>query len=354
MTKHKDIVSVSRRPRVFSSYAGGVRLNDQDDETLSAARKMMLTMDPPEHDRFKQLVGTTFSRRNVATLTEGVVRLCHSIIDDIVDRDECDFVRDIAGRLPSGLIAELIGIPRADGEALYALTEIMHTTDESIVSPAQRSDARHRMVAYAAEVAQAKRRQPANDIASALLEATIDGDRLSDAEFQMFLLLLVNAGGDTTRNLLADGLQLLFDHPEQRERLGADLDGLLPTAIEEMLRCVSPVIHFRRTALEDTAVHDVEIRSGDKVVVYYGSGNRDEDIFAEPDTFDITRDPNPHIAFGGGGPHLCLGLHVARIEISAMFAVLFERLPGLAPNGPTTRLASNLIAGPQTMPVRLR
>jgi cytochrome P450 len=179
----------------------------------------------------------------------------------------------------------------------------------------------------------------------------VDGDRLTDGEFQWFFLLLVNAGGDTTRNLLASGIQLLFDHPDQRARLMADLDGLLPTATEEMLRYTSPVVHFRRTVTEDTVVRGQEIAEGDKVVVFYGSGNRDGDVFADPDVFDVARQPNPHMAFGGGGPHLCLGLHVARIEIIAMLRELLTRLPDLAPTAEPERLASNFIAGVRTMPV---
>ena len=209
------------------------------------------------------------------------------------------------------------------------------------------------MLGYAADGRRARSgAQPGEDIASTLVQAEVDGDRLTDGEFQWFFLLLVNAGGDTTRNLLAAGMQLLFDHPDERARLMADLDGLLPTAIEEMLRYTSPVVHFRRTAMEDTVVGDQPIAAGDKVMVFYGSANRDEDVFADPDRFDVGRDPNPHMAFGGGGPHLCLGLHVARIEIAAMLRELLTRLPGPgARRAQPERLASNFIAGARTMPV---
>ena len=207
------------------------------------------------------------------------------------------------------------------------------------------------MLSFAAGVAEAKRNTPGDDIASTLVHAEIDGDRLTDGELQWFFLLLVNAGGDTTRNLLAAGLQLLFDHPEERERLVADLDALLPRAVEEMLRYSSPVVNFRRTVMEDTEIRGQPVRAGDKVVMFYGSGNRDEDVFDDPDRFDIGRHPNPHIAFGGGGPHLCLGMHVARIEIAVMLRELLIRLPNLAPAGTPARLASNFIAGVRTMPV---
>jgi cytochrome P450 len=180
----------------------------------------------------------------------------------------------------------------------------------------------------------------------------VDGDRLSDAEFQWFFLLLVNAGGDTTRNLLAAGLQLLFEHPDQRALLASHFDAVLPTAIEELLRYTTPVIYFRRTAMEDTEIGGRAVAAGDKVVMFYGAANRDEDVFADPDRLDLTRQPNPHVAFGGGGPHLCLGMHVARLEIAALLRQLVTRLPDLAPDGPMERMSSNFIAGVQSMPVR--
>ena len=194
--------------------------------------------------------------------------------------------------------------------------------------------------------------RPGDDIASTLVQAEVDGDRLTDEEFQWFFLLLVNAGGDTTRNLVAAGMQLLMDHPDQRARLAADLDGLLPSAMEEMLRFTRPGRELPTHGDRGHGTAGVPIAAGDKVVMFYGSANRDEDVFAEPDRFDIGRSPNPHMAFGGGGPHLCLGLHVARIEIAAIFRQLLTRLPDLAPAGPSERLASNFIAGIRTMPVQ--
>ena len=183
------------------------------------------------------------------------------------------------------------------------------------------------MLGYAGEVAARKRADPGDDIASTLVQAVVDGERLTDGEFQWFFLLLVNAGGDTTRNLVASGVQVLFDNPGERARLMADLDGLLPTAVEEMLRYTSPVVNFRRTAMEDTVLGGQPIAAGDKLMVFYGSANRDEAVFEDPDRFDVGRSPNPHMAFGGGGPHLCLGLHVARIEIAVMLRELLTAHP---------------------------
>ena len=353
LTKYEDIRMVSRQPRLFSSYAKGTMVADPDELGLMATRQMMLNMDPPQHDRFKMLVSRGFTPKNAELLRARIEELAREIVDDVVGRDECDLVTDIAGRLPSGLIAELMGIPRADGEHLYELTELMHTTDDAVAPPERRAAAMIEMLNYADGVARAKRENPGDDIASTLVQAEVEGDRLTDAELNWFFLLLVNAGGDTTRNLVAAGVQLLFDNPDERARLQADVDALLPTAVDEMLRCTSPVAHFRRTATHDTEIRGQAIAAGDKIMVFYGSGNRDEDVFADPDRFDVGRNPNPHMAFGGGGPHLCLGMHVARIEITALLRELLTRCPDLSPAGEPERMASSFIAGVRHMPVAL-
>jgi cytochrome P450 len=309
---------------------------------------MMLNMDPPRHDRFKLLVSKGFTPKSAAALAPRVEALAKDIVDDVIERGECDLVTDLCGRLPSALIAELLGIPRADGERLYDLTEIMH---DAVTSVEAKMAAIGEMLGYAASVAQAKRANPGDDIASILVEAEVDGERLTDDEFQWFTLLLVNAGGDTTRNLLAAGVELLFQHPDQHARLMADLETLLPSTVEEMLRFVSPVVNFRRTTTADTTIRGVDIPAGDKVVIFYGAANRDADVFANPDVFDIGRSPNPHQAFGGGGPHLCLGLHLARLESVALLRQMLTRLPDMHRAGPTERLESSFIAGIRHLPV---
>ncbi len=351
LTKYEDVQAVSRQPRLFSSYARGVMVEESDEAALAGQRQMMLSMDPPQHERFRRLVSRGFTPKQAQLLRGRVDDLSTAIVDDVAGRGGCDLVSDVAGRLPSGLIAELMGIPRADGERLYQLTEIMHTTDDAAAPPEKRMEAIAEMLAYADGVAREKRARPGDDIASTLVHSEVDGDRLTDEEFQWFFLLLVNAGGDTTRNLVTAGIRVLFDHPAEGARLRADLDGLLPTAVEEMLRFTSPVATFRRTATEDTVVGAQEISAGDKVVMFYGSANRDEDVFPDPDRFDVGRSPNPHLAFGGGGAHLCLGMHVARIEIASLLRQLLARLPDLAPAGEPVRLASSFIAGYHAMPV---
>jgi len=353
VTRYADVRRISRQPKLFSSFARGVMMAESDEVGLAAQRQMMLTMDPPQHDRFKLLVSRGFTPKNAQLLRGRIEELAAEIVDDVAGAGSCDFVHDIAGRLPSGLIAELMGISRADGERLYELTELMHTTDDTVATPEARAEAAAEMLAFGAAVAEEKRRAPGDDIASVLVQAEVDGDRLTDGELQWFFLLLVNAGGDTTRNLLAAGVQQLFDHPDERARLVADLDRLLPSAVEEMLRYTSPVVNFRRTVMGDTTIGDQPVAAGDKVMLFYGAANRDAEVFDEPDRFDVGRDPNPHLAFGGGGPHLCLGMHVARIEIGVMLRELLRRLPALAPAGRPEPLASNFIAGVRAMPVTL-
>lgn len=353
LTKYEDVKSVSRQHQVFSSYERGVMVGEAvSDEELFAQRQMMLNMDPPQHERYRRLVSRGFTPRQAQMLKDRIDSLAGEIVADIAGKGECDLVADVAGRLPSGLIAEMMGIPRSDGERLYELTEIMHTTDPSVVSPERQLEAVAEMLIYADSVARDKRQNPADDIASTLVQAEIDGDMLTDSEFQWFFLLLVNAGGDTTRNLVASGAQLLFDHPDERARLQSDLDGLLPTAIEEMLRYTSPVSHFRRTVMADTTIRDHKLAAGEKVVIFYGAANRDEEVFEQPNRFDVGREPNPHLAFGGGGAHLCLGMHVARAEIASLLRELLTRLPDISPAGEPQRLASSFIVGYHSMPVK--
>ena len=352
ITKYEDVRTISRLPKVFSSYETSVMLPDPDPMGLYAQRLMMLNMDPPQHDRFKLLVSRGFTPKNAPLLRPKIEELARDIVDAVLAKGECDFVSEIAGRLPSGLIAELMGMPRADGERLYDLTEIMHTNDDAIAPPEIKMNAVGEMLGYAQTVADLKRQNPGDDLATILVNAEIDGDHLTDEEFQWFFLLLVNAGGDTTRNLLAAGLQLLFDHPDQRTKLIGDLDGLLGSAVEEMLRYCSPVTHFKRTAMQDTIVGGQSIKAGERVVMFYGSANRDEDIFENADTFDVARHPNPHVAFGAGGPHLCLGMHVARVELAVMFRELLTRMPHIEAGGPIERMHSSFIAGVHRMPIK--
>lgn len=353
VTRYADVVRVSRDAATFSSWRGGTMIPDAPDEQLAVLRMMMLNIDPPQHTKLRLLVNKGFTPRTVEGLRGRIDALARQIVDTAARRGGCDFVADVAGELPSYVIAELVGIPLDDGRQLYRLTERMHTAAPTPEGQADLAAAFAEMMAYANGLRAAKRARPSDDIASTLLAAEVDGERLTDLEFDMFFMLLINAGGDTTRNLVAGGMLELLAHPEQWARLRTD-PALLPSAIEEMLRFLSPVVHFRRTATADITLGTRAIHAGDKVVMFYGSANRDAAVFADPDRFDVARSPNEHVAFGGGGAHFCLGANLARVEARAMFSQILDRLPDLRLAGEVERLPSNFINGPQHMPVEFR
>ncbi len=349
LSRHADVVAVSRDHETFSSWLGGVMTPDFEPIALAQNRLMLLNMDPPAHTKLRNLVNRGFTPRRVARLEPRIRALAAEIVGAVAPAGRCDFVTQVAGELPSALIAELMGIPIEDGRRLYELTERMHSAGD----PAGSQAAAVEMLAYAGELRTAKRKEPADDIASVLLAAEIEGERLSDFEFDLFFLLLVNAGGDTTRNLVAGGLLALLEHRDQLAALHADRT-LLPTAIEELLRWCTPVVQFRRTATRDAEVRGQRIRAGEKVVMLYPSANRDERVFADPDRLDLRRAPNPHVAFGGGGAHFCLGASLARLEIRCLFDAVLERMHEIELDGPVERLHSWFINGPRRMPVRFR
>jgi cytochrome P450 len=352
VTRYRDVLHVSRSAPLFSSYLGGTMISDPSEIDLLGIRLMMLNMDPPPHTKLRALVNKGFTPRMVEQLRSRIEELAAAIVERAAAMGELDFVTDVAGELPSYVIAEMMGIPLEDGRELYRLTERMHTTTPTEEARTSARDAIVEMLAYSAALRSRKRAQPGSDIASALLAAEVDGEKLGDLEFDGFFLLLINAGGDTTRNLVGGGMLALLEHPAEYARLRADRS-LLPTAIEEMLRFVSPVIHMRRTASADTELGGQPIRAGDKVVLWYGSANRDGEIFPSPDRFDVARSPNEHVAFGGGGVHYCLGANLARVEIHALFERILDRLSGLELAGRVERLPSVFINGPRRMPVRL-
>lgn len=349
VTRYDDVRAVGRDPKTYSSSP---TIMIPDGTSLDVGdHRMMITADPPGHTRLRRIVARDFVPRAAKLLRPRIEELARTIIDRVAARGECDLVTDVAGLMPSYVIAEMLGIPHSDGVALYELTEAVHAVPGESDGPTG-PEAVQQMFAYAHDVWRAKRDHPSDDLASTIIHAEADGRPLDELDFQLFFMLLIDAGGDTTRNLVAGGMRALFDHPAQRARLAADVDGLLPAAVEEMLRWVSPVVYMRRTAVCDTELGGRPIAAGDKVVVYYGAANRDPAVFTAPEHFDVARTPNDHVAFGGGGPHFCLGAHVGRIEIHALLRELLTRLPDITPDGPTTWLPSNFISGPKAMPVR--
>lgn len=360
VTGFEDVRRVGREHEVFSSEPT-IMISDPadpaDDPDASAIlgdHKMMLMADPPYHTRLRRLISSDFTPRNVRQLTERIEGLAAAIVDEVIQRGECDLVSDLAGEMPSYLIADLMGLPLEDGRELYKLTEILHSSGEAVTAE-QRRQAQTDMFTYAAEVYGKKSVEPGEDLSTTIINAEVDGQKLDIIDFALFFMLLVDAGGDTTRNLVSGGMLELLRSEEQLAALQADIDGLLPNAIEEMLRFVSPMVYMRRTATEAIMLGGQAIGAGDKVVMYYGAANRDASVFPEPGRFDITRtNAADHIAFGGGGPHFCLGANLARLEIDALLREILTRLPELELAGPTPYLSSNFISGPTTMPVRFK
>ncbi|HEY8518289.1 MAG TPA: cytochrome P450 [Candidatus Binatia bacterium] len=352
ITRYDDVVAVSKDPATFSSYKGGTILRDLPEEDLNNTRTMMLNMDPPQHSKYRKLVSQGFTPRRTAMLEPRIRAATTAILDAVAERGECDFVRDIAAELPLIVIAELIGVPLEDREKIFELSNRLIGFDDPEFQNSENDGkaAAMEMWMYANQLAQERKNAPRDDLVSLLMTSEVDGEKLSEMEFDSFFLLLAVAGNETTRNLISGGMLALIEHPDERRKL-IENPNLIPTAVEEMLRWVSPVSQFRRTATRDTEIRGQKIREGDKVVIYYQSANRDEDVFPDPFKFDVTRTPNNHLAFGIG-EHFCLGANLARLEIRVMFEELLRRMPDIELAGPVRRLRSNFINGIKEMPVR--
>jgi cholest-4-en-3-one 26-monooxygenase len=313
---------------------------------------MMLNMDPPRHTKLRALVSRGFTPVRIQAIERHVRDVCARIVDRIAERGECDFVKDVAAELPLQVIAEMMGIPLEERQMVFDWSNRLIGFDdpEFQTSLEDGKIAASEMYVYANRLALERRENPKDDLVSILMNAEVEGEKLSELEFDLFFMLLAVAGNETTRNLISGGMLQLIEHPDERARLLAD-PSLLPTAVEEMLRFVSPVMHFRRTATRDVELGGQKIREGDKVILWYISANRDADVFPDADRFDVSRTPNEHIAFGLG-QHFCLGANLARLEIRVMFEELLRRLPDVELAGPVRRLRSNFINGVKTMPVR--
>ncbi len=355
VTTHEEIAYVSRHPELFSSARRLVVFGEISDPGIAAQRSMMLNMDPPQHTRQRAFVNRGFTPRMISQLEQHIVAICGQLLDEVEPRGCADFVTDIAAPLPLQVICELVGAPLADRDRISELSNrLVGADDPEFQSPTGerlQQAAAAEIYGYAHELAERRRAQPADDIVTRLLQPDDHGEVLTEHEFDVFFLLLTVAGNETTRNAISGGMLAFFEHPEQWQRL-IDQPGLIPMAAEEILRWVSPVNMFRRTATEDLMLGGQRIAEGDKVVVFYASGNRDEKAFAVPEKFDVARDPNPHLAFGGGGPHFCLGRHLAALELRVLLHALSQRLPTLVPDGQASRLRSNFVNGIKHLPVR--
>jgi cholest-4-en-3-one 26-monooxygenase len=355
-TKYDDVVALSRDWETFSSErapdadGGGIMIRDAGLE--QGVGTMMLTMDPPKHTRYRRIVMSAFTPRVLRLFEATVRRRTTEIIDTVIERGSCDFVNEIASELPLQAIAEILGVPQDDRSKLFEWTNALvgSTDPEYVVSEEDAMNSQIEMFTYANELAVEKRNGNYDDIVSAILSAEVEGERLDELEFDLFFMLLTVAGNETTRNAITHGLLAFLEHPDQW-RLLCEHPEHLNTAAEEIVRWASPVIYFRRSVTRDIEYKGVQLRAGDKVTLWYPSANRDEDVFDDPFTFDITRSPNKHIGFGGHGPHFCLGSNLARMEMVAMFEELSKRMPDIHVTGDIDRLRSNFINGIKRVPV---
>jgi cytochrome P450 family 142 subfamily A polypeptide 1 len=346
--RHEDVMFASKRPSLFSSQLNGSRPD-------SPALPSMINLDDPVHNRRRRLVYRGFTPRAVREHEPFVRALASELIDAVTARGRCDFVADLAGPLPMLVIGELLGVRREDRMQLQRWSDAMIEATRSDAPPDVAERAARVFAEYAdyhREVAAERRRHPQQDLVSILVQARIDGRGLEDDEILHESLLLLVGGNETTRNVLSGGMEALIRHPDQRERLVAD-PGLVPVAVEELLRWVSPISNMNRTATEDVEIRGRILRQGDKVLLMYASANRDEQVFRRPERLDVGRDPNPHVAFGGYGPHFCLGASLARLELRVMFEELLRRIPDmeLAGSRPLEVTPSNFIRGLRRLPV---
>lgn len=361
VTRYDDVRAVLRSPAVFSSALGATQIRDPEPADLPFIQRMILNMDPPEHGRLRRLVTGAFTRRRLERFAADIAARAHRLLREVADDGRCDLPVQVTDDFPLTNLAELMGVPESDRHLLLEWTNRVigyqdpehahivrdeHGRPVNPRSPAMLAE----MFAYAGELADRKRRHPADDVMTALVQARVDGESLDDPELQMFFFLLTVAGNDTVRSALPGGVLALVEHREQYRRVRADRS-MLPGAIEEMLRWHPPVLTFRRTAARDTTLGGVEIAAGDKVVVYHVSAHYDERHFPDPFRFDPARDPNDHLAFGQG-PHLCLGAQFARLQLRAFYDAFLDVLPPVELDGDPRRLTSNFINGVTHLPLR--
>jgi cholest-4-en-3-one 26-monooxygenase len=369
LTKYEDVLYVSRHPELFISSRGITAIDPRDEElqrgSYDAQGKMLIMMDPPRHVKLRRLVNKAFTPRAVAMMAPHIRRMATDILDEVGPKNRVDFVVEVAAQLPLAVICGMMGLDKQDWPVMFDLTnkvlgsgdpEYQTDVPEEIRGTPQGAAQTNqigfmRLLQFFAQITAQRRAQRKDDLVSILVDSEVDGEKLTEEEILWFCLLLILAGNETTRNGISGGLYTLCQHPAEKARLLADMS-LMPSAVEEILRWTSPVTHMARVATRDVEIRGKQIKQGERVVMWYPSVNRDEDIFPEPDRFDITRSPNEHLAFGIG-EHFCLGASFARLEMQVIFEELFRRFPDVALDGPIERLRSNFIGGIKHLPVRL-
>ena len=354
LTKHEDILHASRNPEIFSS-AQGITILDSPPE-FNEFFSSMIAMDDPRHARLRRIVSQGFTPRMLNRLEDSVQEVASEIIDNVQEKGEIDFIVDIAAALPLKIVCDLMGIPASYYQEVFDCSNvILGAGDSEYVPPGGDIltailEAGITLQSIMNEVAESKVGKGGDDLTSKLVNAELEDDKLSTGDLASFFILLVVAGNETTRNAIGWGLKYLTDNPEQRKIWESDFDTVAPTAVEEIVRLASPVTYMRRTATKDTLVRGKQIQVGDKVCMFYLAANRDEDVFEDSQKFDVLRNPNPHVGFGGPGAHFCLGAHLARREITVIFRELFSRLPDIKASGEPEALAASFIHGVKHLP----
>jgi cholest-4-en-3-one 26-monooxygenase len=352
LTRHEDVSYVSKNAQLFSSERGTAVLSDLAPKDLHNMRQQLINMDPPTHTQLRKLMNPNFKPGTVRQTEEATRSMVGQTLDAVERGADCDFVEAVSAPITLGALTRLLGVPGKDSRKFYKWTnKLIGAADPGVSSELRAKLAVLEIFVYAAFLARKRRKRPTPDIFSALVNGDLGGAPLDRLQLGMNFFLLVVAGNETTRNALSGGVLALCEHPDQLERLRDD-PSLIPRAIEEMLRWVTPVMQFRRTATCDAQIGDQRIREGEKVVMYYGAANRDPRVFDGPERFDITRDPNPHLAFGTG-THFCAGSHMARLGMRITLEELLKRFPAMRLAGPPQRLRSNFINGIKSLPIRL-
>jgi cytochrome P450 len=350
VTSHEHVTTVSRHPELFASGRGGTNIGDIPQE-IAEFLGSMINMDAPQHTKLRMVVNRGFTPRQVAKIEQSVRDRAREIVDHISPLGEINFVDEVASALPLQIICDMMGIPAEDERQIFEWTNtILGVGDPEYVSSMEDlMGAGFGLFQYGLQLAEERLSNPRDDITSTLMHAEVDGQRLTATELGSFFVLLVVAGNETTRTAISHGLLQLTRHPDQRRAWVDDLEGVSPTAVEEIVRWATPVIHFRRTATADTELGGQQIKENDRVVMFYNSANRDALVFDDPFRFDLKRTPNDHLGFGAGGPHFCLGANLARREIRVMFEELLSRLPDIEASSEPEMLQSAFIHGIKRM-----
>jgi methyl-branched lipid omega-hydroxylase len=354
LTKLDDVHFASRHPDIFSS-AGGITIGDQVPE-LAEYFGSMIVLDDPRHQRLRSIVSRAFTPKVVARIEASVRERAHRLVASLIanhPNGEAELVSELAGPLPLQIICDMMGIPEEDHQRVFHWTNvILGFGDPDLTLDFEEFlQVSADIGAYATELAEDRRSNHHDDLTTSLVEAEVDGDRLTSQEIASFFILLVVAGNETTRNAISHGMLALSRYPDERDKWWSNFDALAPTAVEEIVRWASPVVYMRRTLTRDFELSGVKLASGDKVTLWYNSANRDESKFANPWTFDVARDPNPHLGFGGGGAHFCLGANLARREIRVVFDELRREIPDIVATAEPARLLSQFIHGIKSLPV---